>query len=763
MFAINFLRFVKKKKQRSNKNKIQSTSKSKADQPPFSTTLDSSPLELDFKKQTPINLFAGIKREKNPFIKTKSMNLSLKNNSNDDDDLKNFVKTRDHSETSAIKTIEPYPMNETNNQGKIDFSSFNFDVKTYEKQSDTPIPLPKTDNPNPITEKSNESSNPHLEINHEWYSRFDTAWYFSTTNDNEPDKVSKNKNNEAESAANPKSNEKNNSNLRKQPNKSNRSKRLKISQKNMSFFGRCLISNRKSECERLVVRDESDYEHDNYEFQSKPIRKKDREKEPTPDEKRNEKDTSIIIRKGTPIAIRPNISYESHHLNPNKFWTWKGSNSSSENLIETINYATFDDLYISQKGYEESIRTKFIQSSTRLLLPRAATTFPASFQQTLYHSTLIGKAKQHADIDHNKIRLQRSENLKPLLPNKDLVFGRSFTDHMLTIEWKGGQGWLDPIIQPYGKISLEPSAMVFHYAFECFEGLKAYKDRNGKIRLFRPDMNMKRFKKSAARITLPDFNGDELLECLKKLVRLDERWIPAERGFSLYIRPTLIGIQTTLGVGACEHALLFIICSPVGPYYKTGFSAVKLLATTENVRAWHGGTGNVKIGGNYAPCVKPQLEAAEKGYQQNLWLFGTDDEITEVGTMNCFVHLINEQGEKELVTPPLDGTILAGVTRDSILSLARSWNEFKVSERKITMLEVIKAQEEGRLLEMFGAGTACIVSPIKGIHYRGRDLNVPLDPNDLSRAAGPITKRFADILMGIQYGEIPHEWSVVVT
>ncbi|CAG8521113.1 17114_t:CDS:2 [Funneliformis caledonium] len=691
------------------------------------------------------------------------MNFSLKNNSNDEDDLKNLIKTREYSEISAIKVVESCPINETNSKGKFENSSFNFDVKTYEKQSETPIPVPKTDNPNPLTEKSNESLNPS-EVNHEWYSRFDTAWYFSTTNDN---KVIKN--NEAESAANPKSNEKNNYNLRKQPNNSNRSKRLKKShesQKIMSLFGRCLISNRKSEWERLVVREETDYEHDNYELQSQgellPILKKDREKEHTPDEKRNKKDTSIIIRKGTPIAIRPNISYESHHLNPNKFWTWKGTNSSSENLFETINYAEFDDLYISQKDFEESIRTKFTQSSTRLLLPRAATIFPANFQQTLFQSTLTGNAKQHADIDHNKIRLQRSENLKPLIPNKDLVFGRAFTDHMLTIEWKVEQGWFDPIIQPYGKISLEPSAMVFHYSFECFEGLKAYKDKNGEIRLFRPDMNMQRFKRSAARITLPDFNEGELLECLKKLVRLEERWIPAERGFSLYIRPTLIGIQTTLGVGECSHALLFIICSPVGPYYKTGFSAVQLLATTDCVRAWPGGTGNAKIGGNYAPCVKPQLEAAEKGYQQNLWLFGDDDEITEVGTMNCFVHLKNEQGEKELVTPPLDGTILAGVTRDSILSLARSWNEFKVSERKITMLEVIKAQEEGRLLEMFGAGTACIVSPIKGIHYRGRDFNVPLDPNDTSRAAGPITKRFADILMGIQYGEIPHEWSVIV-
>ncbi|CAG8743711.1 339_t:CDS:2, partial [Dentiscutata heterogama] len=181
------------------------------------------------------------------------------------------------------------------------------------------------------------------------------------------------------------------------------------------------------------------------------------------------------------------------------------------------------------------------------------------------------------------------------------------------------------------------------------------------------------------------------------------------------------------------------------------FSAVKLLSTFENVRAWPGGTGDAKIGGNYSPCVKPQIEAAEKGYQQNLWLFGPDDEITEVGTMNCFVLLDNENGETELVTPSLDGTILAGVTRDSILQLARTWKEFKVSERKITMHEVVNALKEGRLREMFGSGTACIVTPIKEINYRGQDLKVPLDPNDASNNAGPVTRRISDTLMGIQY------------
>lgn len=210
------------------------------------------------------------------------------------------------------------------------------------------------------------------------------------------------------------------------------------------------------------------------------------------------------------------------------------------------------------------------------------------------------------------------------------------------------------------------------------------------------------------------------MECLKELIRVEERWIPSERGFSLYIRPTFIATQQSLGVGASSRALLFVICSPVGPYYKTGFNAVSLIADPQFIRAWPGGVGNYKIGGNYAPGILPQINAAKQNFQQNLWLFpdGKGDHfITEVGTMNCCVYWVNEKGERELVTPPLDSTILPGVTRDSILSLARTWNEFKVREAPVLMSELIRASKEGRLLEMFGCGTACIVAPIKQIRF----------------------------------------------
>ncbi|KAI9321794.1 aminotransferase [Dichotomocladium elegans] len=367
-----------------------------------------------------------------------------------------------------------------------------------------------------------------------------------------------------------------------------------------------------------------------------------------------------------------------------------------------------------------------------------------------------------ADIQASKIQVKKADALKPLVANKDLVFGQTFTDHMLTVEWEADKGWSNPQIVPHGKICLDPGSTVFHYGAGCFEGMKAYKDKNGKIRLFRPDMNMARLNRSSHRIALPNFNGDELLKCISEYVKLDERWIPNERGYSLYLRPTMIGTQPTLGVTAPNRALLFVIGSPVGPYYKTGFNAVALKATTEYVRAWPRGTGDAKIGGNYAVGLLPQLLAAKQGYQQNLWLFGDDHQLTEVGAMNLFILWKNTQGETELVTPPLDGSILPGVTRDSILSLARSWNEFKVSERKLTMPELRDAVKDGRVKEIFGAGTACIVSPVKLIEYMGEELHIPLDPSNPSSQAGPLTKRFNDAMMDIQYGDVEHPWSKVI-
>ncbi|EZF32860.1 Branched-chain-amino-acid aminotransferase [Trichophyton interdigitale] len=366
-------------------------------------------------------------------------------------------------------------------------------------------------------------------------------------------------------------------------------------------------------------------------------------------------------------------------------------------------------------------------------------------------------------IDYSKLTITKSESPKPLQQNKDLVFGATFTDHMLQVKWNTKDGWLAPNIMPYQNLSLAPSASVFHYAFECFEGMKAYKAKDGSIRLFRPDKNMARLNKSTQRIALPTFDPEIMTKLIGDLVRLDGRFIPSERGYSLYLRPTVIGTQESLGVAAPGSALLFVIASPVGPYYPTGFKAVSLEATDYAVRAWPGGVGDKKLGANYAPCIVPQMEAGTRGFQQNLWLFGEEEYVTEVGTMNLFIAMKNkETGKSELLTPPLDGTILEGVTRDSVLTLARErlvpkgWG---VSERKVTMKEISQAAKDGRLIEIFGAGTAAIVSPVRDISWKGQKIECGLKPNE---EAGQVALEMKNWIEEIQYGEVEHEWSVKV-
>lgn len=334
---------------------------------------------------------------------------------------------------------------------------------------------------------------------------------------------------------------------------------------------------------------------------------------------------------------------------------------------------------------------------------------------------------------------------------------------MLSIEWTEAEGWGVPEIKPYQNLSLDPSAAVLHYAFECFEGLKAYRDSENKIRIFRPDRNMARMNSSAERICLPTFDTDTMIKLISEFVKLEKNLIPAQKGFSLYLRPTLIGTQATLNVAGPDRALFYVIASPVGPYYPTGFKAVRLEATDYAVRAWPGGVGNKKLGANYAPCIKPQREAAARGYQQNLWLFGESGNITEVGTMNAFfVFKDAATGKKELVTAPLDGTILEGVTRDSILELAREKldpNEWTISERYCTIHEVAEKSEKGELVEAFGAGTAAVVSPIKEIGWHEKDINVPLQDG---KQAGPLTEQVAQWIGDIQYGRVEHPWSLVI-
>lgn len=339
---------------------------------------------------------------------------------------------------------------------------------------------------------------------------------------------------------------------------------------------------------------------------------------------------------------------------------------------------------------------------------------------------------------------------------------------MLSLEWTSSTGWSAPRITPYQNLSLDPSTCVFHYAFCCFEGMKAYRDSNGRIRLFRPFMNAARLQRSSQRIALPGFSQKGFVEVLAKYVALEEKFVPAQRGYSLYLRPTMIGTQRGLGVGPPGSALLYVLASPVGPYYPTGFKAVSLEATSRYVRAWPGGVGNAKLGSNYAPCIRPQQEAASRGFHQNLWLFGDEGYVTEVGTMNLFMAWTLPDGTKELVTAPLDGTILEGVTRDSILALAHEFlvpEGWTVSERKFTIGEVAKAAEEGRLLEVFGAGTAAVVSPVRRISWDGgeggspKDITVPLPQG---KEAGPIAERMWNLMEEHTYGDIDSEWRYVL-
>ncbi|TRY87807.1 hypothetical protein DNTS_015712 [Danionella cerebrum] len=375
------------------------------------------------------------------------------------------------------------------------------------------------------------------------------------------------------------------------------------------------------------------------------------------------------------------------------------------------------------------------------------------------------------------LTIEKNPVLKPKPDPSSLVFGKQFSDHMLTIGWSAAEGWQTPQIKPFQNLSLHPASSVLHYSIELFEGMKAFRGVDNRIRLFRPMLNMERMFRSAERSCLPLFDKVELLKCISKLVEIDQEWVPYSTDASLYIRPTFIGIEPSLGVSRAGHALLFVIVGPVGPYFATGgFSPVSLLADPRYVRAWRGGVGEYKIGGNYGPTIAVQSEAAKLGCQQVLWLYGESEEITEVGTMNLFIYWTNESGEKELLTPPLDGVILPGVTRQSLLDLAREWvseyekfsedkrvgeligkGDFKVTERRVFMHELLAALDAGRILEVFGAGTACVVCPVGSLLYKGQTYQIPTMQN------GPdLAKRFHKELTDIQYGRVQRDWAPLV-
>ncbi len=343
------------------------------------------------------------------------------------------------------------------------------------------------------------------------------------------------------------------------------------------------------------------------------------------------------------------------------------------------------------------------------------------------------------------------ENLKPRIEDETkLDFGKQFTDRMFVMNYRTGQGWHDARIQPYQSFSLDPAAMVLHYAQEIFEGLKAFRRPDGQIALFRPLDNFRRFNHGARRMCMPEIDEAFMLQSLKELIRLDADWVPRAEGTSLYIRPAMIASEPMLGVRPADEYLCYIIACPVGAYYKGGLAPVKIWISDHYVRAAHGGTGEVKTGGNYAASLFAAREAASKGYDQVLWLDAKDKKyVEEVGSMNiCFLY------DGKLVTSPLKGTILDGITRRSVLTLAREMG-LTVEERAMTIEEIFAGAESGRMTEAFGTGTAVVISPVGQFTYQDRTVKL----GD-GQTTGEVTQKLYDTLSGIQYGRLPdtHGW-----
>lgn len=354
--------------------------------------------------------------------------------------------------------------------------------------------------------------------------------------------------------------------------------------------------------------------------------------------------------------------------------------------------------------------------------------------------------------DHQiKINLAETRKEKPAFDK--LEFGRTFTDHMFIMDYTEGKGWHDPRIVPYQPLTLDPAATIFHYGQTVFEGLKAYLTKDEKVFLFRPNKNFERLNRSSARLCMPELDEEIALEALKELIRVERDWIPNLEGTSLYIRPFIISTEVHLGVSASLTYQFIIILSPVGAYYKEGINPVKIAVETEFVRAVQGGTGNAKTAGNYAGSLKAQEVSAKSGYSQVLWLDGKEKKyIEEVGSMNVFFKI-----NGEIITPELNGSILQGVTRDSIIHLLKHWN-LPVVERKISMDEVYQASLDGTLEEAFGTGTAAVISPIGELFWKNEKLVVN------NGETGTLTRRLYDTLTGIQNGTQtdPFGWCVEV-
>ena len=351
-----------------------------------------------------------------------------------------------------------------------------------------------------------------------------------------------------------------------------------------------------------------------------------------------------------------------------------------------------------------------------------------------------------------KIELTKTPKAKPV-PGQKLGFGKIFTDHMFVMNYTEGKGWHDARIEPFHNISLSPAAMVYHYGQEMFEGLKAYKGEDGQVFLFRPDMNAKRTNATNDRLVIPQLPIEDFVQAVSAVVDVDRDWIPTEPGTSLYIRPFIIATDEFLGVAPSKTYLFMVILSPSGAYYESGLAPVGIWIEDEYVRAVRGGIGFAKTGGNYAASLIAQQKAHDAGYSQVLWLDGVERKyIEEVGAMNIFFKI-----DGKVVTPALSGSILPGITRDSTIQLCKEWG-YEVQERKISAEELLQAQKDGTLEEVFGTGTAAVISPVGKLRYQDEVMTIG------NGETGPLSMKLYETITGIQTGKLPDNkgWRVKV-
>lgn len=352
------------------------------------------------------------------------------------------------------------------------------------------------------------------------------------------------------------------------------------------------------------------------------------------------------------------------------------------------------------------------------------------------------------------IKIEKTKNPKKIPEKNDpLPFGTIFTDHMFIMDYEEEKGWNNPRITTYAPIELQPSAMVFHYGQEMFEGMKAYKSDENKILLFRPDKNAERANNTNRRICIPTIPAEDYLYAIKELVKIDSKWIPTAPGTSLYIRPFVIATDPFLGVRPSSTYKFIVILSPVGAYYPEGLNPVKIWVEEEYVRAVRGGLGEAKAGANYVASLKAQVKAHDAGYSQVLWLDGVEKKyVEEVGAMNIFFKI-----NGKIVTPKLNGSILPGVTRDSCIKLCKLWG-YEVEEKKISADTLFEVAKNGQLEEVWGSGTAAVISPVG--HLRKGDETAEIHGGRI----GEVSQRLYDTITGIQLGRIegPEGWSVEI-